>query len=85
MILTLEIIGDDYDLANLRENKVLANKKFFTVQHELFAIFRTVYMLSSDLPLMIFFFISPQQKISSLHTGSETVSECTVFSKRITF
>ena len=46
---------------------------------------RTVHTLSSDLPLMIFFFISPQQKISSLHTGSETVSEFEVFSKRITF
>ena len=41
--------------------------------------------LSSDLPLMRFCFISPQQKISSLHTGSETVSEFEVFSKRITF
>ena len=43
---------------------------------------RTVHTLSSDLPLMRFFFISPQQKISSLHTGSETVSEFEVFSKR---
>ena len=46
---------------------------------------RSVHTLSSDLPLMRFFFISPQQKISSLHTGSETVSEFEVFSKRITF
>ena len=29
-------------------------------------------MLSSDLPTMKFFFISPRQKISSLHTGSES-------------
>ena len=41
--------------------------------------------LSSDLPLMRFFFISPQQKISSLHTGNETDSEFEVFSKRMTF
>ena len=50
-----------------------------------FHTLRTVHTLSSDLPLMRFFFISPQQKISSLHTGSETVSEFEVFSKRITF
>ena len=48
-------------------------------------ITRTFYTLSSDLPLMRFFFISPQQKIASLHTGSETVSEFEVFSKRVTF
>ena len=36
---------------------------------------RTFHTLSSDLLLMRFFFISPQQKFSSLHTGSETVSE----------
>ena len=34
---------------------------------------------------MRFFFISPQQKISSLHTGNETDSEFEVFSKRMTF
>ena len=34
---------------------------------------------------MRFFFISPQQKISSLHTGNETDSESEVFSKRMTF
>ena len=45
---------------------------------------RIFHTLSSDLPLMRFFFISPQQKISSLHTFSETVSEFEVFSKRIT-
>ena len=43
------------------------------------------HTLSSDLPLMRFFFISPQQKISSLHTGNETDSEFEVFSKRMTF
>ena len=48
-------------------------------------LLRTFHTLSSDLPLMRFFIISPQQKISSLHTGSETVSEFEVFSKRITF
>ena len=36
---------------------------------------RRDHTLSSDLPLMRFFFISPQQKISSLHTGNETDSE----------
>ena len=41
------------------------------------------HTLSSDLPLMRFFFISPQQKISSLHTGNETDSEFEVFSKRM--
>ena len=34
---------------------------------------------------MRFFFISPQQKISSFHTGNETDSEFEVFSKRMTF
>ena len=43
---------------------------------------RTFHTLYSDLPLMRFFFISPEQKTSSLHTGSETVSEFGVFSKR---
>ena len=46
---------------------------------------RRDHTLSSDLPLMRFFFISPQQKISSLHTGNETDSEFEVFSKRMTF
>ena len=46
---------------------------------------RRDHMFSSDLPLMRFFFISPQQKISSLHTGNETDSEFEVFSKRMTF
>ena len=46
---------------------------------------RRDHTLSSDLPLMRFFFISPQQKISSLHTGNETYSEFEVFSKRMTF
>ena len=48
-------------------------------------ILRRDHTLSSDLPLMRFFFISPQQKISSLHTGNETDSEFKVFSKRMTF
>ena len=48
-------------------------------------ILRRDHTLSSDLPLMRFFFISPQQKISSLHTGNETDSEFEVFSKRTTF
>ena len=48
-------------------------------------ILRRDHTLSSDLPLMRFFFISPQQKISSLHTGNETDSEFEVFSKRMTF
>ena len=43
------------------------------------------HTLSSDLPLMRFLFISPQQKISSRHTGNETDSEFEVFSKRIAF
>ena len=46
---------------------------------------RRDHTLSSDLPLMRFFFISPQQKISSLHTGNETDSEFEVFSERMTF
>ena len=46
---------------------------------------RRDHTLSSDLPLMRFFFIFPQQKISSLHTGNETDSEFEVFSKRMTF
>ena len=46
---------------------------------------RRDHTLSSDLPLIGFFFISPQQKISSLHTGNETDSEFEVFSKRMTF
>ena len=49
------------------------------------ASLRRDHTLSSDLPLMRLFFISPQQKISSLHTGNETDSEFEVFSKRITF
>ena len=46
---------------------------------------RRDHTLSSDLPLMRLFFISPQQKISSLDTGNETDSEFEVFSKRMTF
>ena len=46
---------------------------------------RRDHTLSSDLPLMRFFFISPQQKISSLHIGNETDSEFEVFSKRMAF
>ena len=49
------------------------------------SLLRRDHTLSSDLPLMRFFFISPQQKISSLHTGNETDSEFEVFSKRMTF
>ena len=37
----------------------------------------TFHALSSDLPFMRFFFISARQKIFSLSTGSETVSELT--------
>ena len=48
-------------------------------------VLRRDHTLSSDLPFMRFFFISPQQKISSLHTGNETDSEFEVFSKRMTF
>ena len=50
-----------------------------------FVHLRGDHTLSSDLPLMRVFFISPQQKISSLHTGNETDSEFEVFSKRMTF
>ena len=46
---------------------------------------RRDHTLSSYLPWMRFLFISPQQKISSLHTGNETDSEFEVFSKRMTF
>ena len=49
------------------------------------SVLRRDHTLSSDLPLLRFFFISPQQKISSLHTDNETDSEFEVFSKRMTF
>ena len=61
-------------MGDMRLNKVHVHNS--NLHYMLYAFsLTTLHTLSSDLPLMRFFFLSPRQNISSLHTDSETVSK----------